>query len=152
MKVTLDTTILVRAFLDTRGPAQRLLLQILETGHPLVLSNEILAETARVLRYPRLRDRHGMPEGRIYDYVMLLTSVATMVRPDPLLFAPIRDVNDIVVIQTAVAGGAEVICTTDEDFFAHPACEFLRSFGIRTMTDGELLAELRAQQSFLASE
>jgi predicted nucleic acid-binding protein len=47
---------------------------------------------------------------------MLLKSVAAMVRPDPLLFAPIRDVNDIVVVQTAVAGGAEVICTTDRTF------------------------------------
>jgi predicted nucleic acid-binding protein len=93
-----------------------------------------------------------MPEARIYDYVMLLKSVATMVQPDPLLFAPIRDANDIVVIQTAVAGGAEIICTTDEDFFGHPACDFLRSFGIQTMTDAELSTELGFQQSSFPSE
>jgi predicted nucleic acid-binding protein len=56
-----------------------------------------------------------MPESRIYDYVMFLHSVATMVRPDPMLIAPIRDPNDIVVLQTAIIGGAEAICTTDED-------------------------------------
>jgi predicted nucleic acid-binding protein len=65
------------------------------------MSNEILAETSRVLRYPRMRARHGMSESRIYDYVMFLQSVATMVRPDPTLVAPIRDPNDIVVLPTA---------------------------------------------------
>jgi len=64
------TTILVCVLLDGRGPARRLLLQILEARHSLILSSEILAEAARVLRYPRLQNRHGMSEGRIYDYVM----------------------------------------------------------------------------------
>lgn len=54
-----------------------------------------------------------------------------MVQPDPLLIAPIRDVDDVVVIRTAITGGAEVICTTDEDFFAPPACDFLRSLGVQ---------------------
>ena len=58
---------------------------------------------------------------------MFLQSVATMVRPDPMLIAPIRDPNDIVVLQTAIIGGAEAICTTDEDFFNPPATAFLQS-------------------------
>jgi len=62
-----------------------------------------------------------MPDSRIYDYVMFLHSVATLVRPDPMLIAPIRDPNDMVVLQTAIIGGAEAICTTDEDFFNIPA-------------------------------
>ena len=69
MKITLDSTILVRAFTDSGGLARRLLLTILEGDHVLVMSNEILAETSRVLRYPRMRARHGMSESRIYDYV-----------------------------------------------------------------------------------
>ncbi len=72
MKITLDSTILVRAFTDSGGLARRLLLTILEGNHVLVMSNEILAETSRVLRYPRMLARHGMSESRIYDYVMFL--------------------------------------------------------------------------------
>jgi hypothetical protein len=34
-----------------------------------------------------------MSEIRIYDYVMLLQSAAVMVRPDPMLIAPIRETN-----------------------------------------------------------
>ena len=64
-----------------------------------------------------------------------LHTVATMVRPDPMLNAPIRDPNDIVVLQTAIIGGAEAICTTDEDFFNPPASAFLQSVKILVFTD-----------------
>lgn len=83
-----------------------------------------------------------MTEALIYDYVMAVGSVATMVRPDPIFSAPIRDANDIVVIATAIAGTAEVICTTDEDFFTAPASEFLKSSNILVCTDLELISRL----------
>lgn len=144
MKITLDTTILVRAFDDTGGLARELQPSILEGNHILVTSSGILAETSRVLRYSRMYNRHKMPESRIYDYVMHLKSVALMARPDPTLIAPIRDPNDIVVLQTAIAGGAEVLCSTDEDFFTPPASGFLRSADIRVFTDAELMRRLRS--------
>ena len=85
-----------------------------------------------------------MSESRIYDYMMFLQSVATMVRPDPTLIKPIRDPNDIVVLQTAMIGGAEAICTTDEDFFHTPALAFLKSANILVFTDMELMGRLRS--------
>ena len=144
MKITLDSSILVRAFDDTGGLARHLLFAILDGDHSLVLSNEILAETSKVLRYPRMRARHGMADSRVYDYVMFLRSVATMVQPDPILIAPIRDANDVVVLQTAFVGGADLICTTDDDFFNSPAAEFLHSAGILVFTDVELMRQLRS--------
>jgi predicted nucleic acid-binding protein len=85
-----------------------------------------------------------MPDNRIYEYVMFLRSVATLVRPDPLMIVPIRDPNDIVVLQTAVIGGANVICTTDEDFFNAPASAFLRAVNIAAFTVAELLRRMRS--------
>lgn len=85
-----------------------------------------------------------MPDDKVYEYVMLLQSVATIVRPDPMLIAPIRDPNDIVVLQTALIGGAELICTTDQDFFNPPASEFLRSAKIAVLTDAQLMRILHA--------
>jgi predicted nucleic acid-binding protein len=85
-----------------------------------------------------------MPENRIYDYVMLLQPVAIMVRPDPMLIVPISDPNDIVVLQTAIIGGAEAICTTDEDFFSPPASTFLQSINISVFTDAELMERVRS--------
>lgn len=144
MRITLDSTILVRAFDASSESARPLLQVVLAEAHELVLSNEILAETSRVLRYSRLRKRHGMPDAAIYEYTMLLSSAATMVQLDPVLVVPIRDANDIVVVQTALVGGADVLCTTDQDFYQSPAREFLQAAGIDVCTDAELLRTLQA--------
>jgi predicted nucleic acid-binding protein len=76
VKITLDSTMLVRAFDNTGGLARHLPITILDGNHILVLSSEILSETSRVLRYPRMRARHGMSESRIYEYVMFLQTAA----------------------------------------------------------------------------
>jgi predicted nucleic acid-binding protein len=63
-----------------------------------------------------LREFYGLTETRIYDYIGFLREASELVRPNPVLSIPIRDVNDIVVVQTAVIGEADVICTKDEEF------------------------------------
>ena len=85
-----------------------------------------------------------MADDKIYDYVMMPRSVATIVQPDPLLIAPIRDADDIVVIQVAIGGGADVICTMDEDFFMPPASGFLQSANVQVLTDKSLMRLLRS--------
>jgi hypothetical protein len=90
VRIILDTAILVRG----HGESDRILL----------LSNEMLRELARVLRYPRMLALHGLSEKRICDYVGFLREAGEIVVPNPLLVTPIRDVNDTVVMQTAVIG------------------------------------------------
>jgi predicted nucleic acid-binding protein len=75
---------------------------VVESDHILLLSNEMLYELARVLRYPRMLAVHGLSENRIYDYVGFLREAAEIVAPNPLMITPIRDVSDRVVMQTAV--------------------------------------------------
>ena len=104
MRIVLDTAILVRAGASSHGLARDLLLATLTGKHPFILSNEMLHELAKVLRYPRLMALHGLPENRIYDFVDFLREAAEIVPLNPLFTAPIRDVNDIVVLQTAIIG------------------------------------------------
>jgi len=85
---------------------------------------------ARVLRYPRMLALSGLSEERIYEYIGFLREAAEIVPSDPFLVTPIRDVNDTVVMQTAIIGDAEVLCTKDQDFFEPPAEPFLRRAGI----------------------
>jgi putative PIN family toxin of toxin-antitoxin system len=144
MRIVLDSNLLVRAFLQPKGPANQLLLAILDRSHVLVLSSEILIETARVLRYPRVIELHGEGEGTIYDFVEWLRLVADTIPFDPFLHAPIRDVNDIFVLQTALSGRADALCTCDRDFFEPPAARFLQAHGIEVLTDVEMLRRLRA--------
>ena len=111
MRIVLDNAILVRGHGSTKGLARDLLIGIVESDHVLLLSNEMIYELAKVLRYPRMMALHGLSEGRIYDYVGFLRKSAEMVVLNALLVTPIRDVNDTAVMQTAVIGEADVLCT-----------------------------------------
>jgi len=88
VKIVLDTTILVRANERTHGLARELLTNIVEGEHRLLLSNEILHELARVLRYPRLQEFYGLTEDLVFDYVKFLRRSSEIVTLDPLVSAP----------------------------------------------------------------
>jgi putative PIN family toxin of toxin-antitoxin system len=142
VRIVLDSNLLVRSFVTSQGLAHDLLLAILSSDHTLILSNEILSEVARVLRYPRLMAVHGENEEAIYNFTGWLRDAAEIIALDPLTRAPIRDRNDIFVLQTVLNGEAEVLCTGDRDFFTPPASIFLASCGIDVLTDAQLMQRL----------
>jgi putative PIN family toxin of toxin-antitoxin system len=144
VKIVLDTTILVRAHERSNGLARELLTNIIESEHRLLLSNEMLYELARVLRYSRLQEFYGLTENMIFEYVKLLRRSSELVILDPLVVAPIRDVNDIIVMQTAIIGDADILCTKDQDFFENPASEYLRKMDIAVLDDVALMHRLRS--------
>ena len=144
MKIVLDTTILVRTNEHSHGLARELLLNIVESKHTLLLSNEMLHELAKVLRYPRLQAFYDLPENLIFDYVNFLRRSSKIVFLNPLVTAPIRDVNDIIVMQTAIIGEADILCTKDDDFFEEPAREYLSKLGIVVLDDISLIRRLRS--------
>lgn len=123
--------------------ARDLLLRLIESDHVLLISDEMLYELAKVLRYPRMLALHGLSEGRIYDYIGFLRRTTEVIRPNPLLVTPVRDINDTVVMQTAIIGEADVLCTRDQDFFEPPAEPFLRRAGIAVLDDIALMQRLR---------
>lgn len=123
--------------------ARDLLLRLIESDHVLLISDAMLYELAKVLRYPRMLALHGLSEGRIYDYIGFLRRTTEVIRPNPLLVTPIRDINDTVVMQTAIIGEADVLCTRDQDFFEPPAEPFLRRAGIAVLDDIALMQRLR---------
>lgn len=144
MKIVLDTTILVRANEHSHGLARELLLNVVESEHTLLLSNEMLHELARVLRYPRLQAFYGLHENLIFDYINFLREASEIVDLNPLVTAPIRDVNDIIVMQTAIIGEADILCTKDQDFFEEPARDYLNQHGIVVLDDISLMHRLRS--------
>jgi putative PIN family toxin of toxin-antitoxin system len=144
VKIVLDTTILVRANEHCHGLARELTTNIIKSEHTLLLSNEMLHELARVLRYPRLQMFYDLSENLVFNYVNFLRQSSEIVTLNPLVMAPIRDINDIIVMQTGIIGEADVLCTTDEDFFERPACEYLSRMGIAVLSDVALMNRLRS--------
>ncbi|MGB6690417.1 MAG: putative toxin-antitoxin system toxin component, PIN family [Terracidiphilus sp.] len=141
MRVVLDSNILVRAFMRKAGPANQALIATL--SETLILSNEILHEVTRVLRYPRMLQIHEQSEEEVYGFVESLRGAAIVIPLDVAGLSPIRDSNDVFVVQTATRGDADVLCTRDRDFFSPPASTFLANCGIAVMTDIQLIQRLR---------
>jgi putative PIN family toxin of toxin-antitoxin system len=104
----------------------------------------MLHELAKVLRYPRLQKFYDLSENLIYDYVSFLRRSSEIVPLNPLITAPIRDVNDVIVMQTAIIGEANILCAKDGDFFHSPAAEYLKRMGIIVTDDIALMTRLRS--------
>ena len=138
MRIVVDSNLLIRAFVRPDGLAGGLLLAIIEKGHNLLISNEILLEVARVLRSTRMIKLHGKDEGAVYNFVEWLRSVGEGIVSNRLIQASIRDGSDIFVVQIAISGGAEILCSGDRDFFGPPASTFLASRRIAVLTDVQL--------------
>ena len=104
----------------------------------------MLVELAGVLRYPRLQALYSLTDEQIYNYVQFLREISLQVAVDPQLHVPIRDPKDVIVLQTAVIGEADVICTLDADFYAPDTQAYCSTLGIQICTDAELLDKLGA--------
>ena len=143
MRIVFDTNILVRAFASPNGSASKTLEAALTGIHTFLLSSDILREVTRVVRKPDMMLLHRKTEDDVYGFATRLQRTAEMVLLNPLLTGPIRDHNDIIVLQTALSGSADSICTLDRDFSAPPASDFLAHRGIAVLTDVQLLQRLR---------
>jgi putative PIN family toxin of toxin-antitoxin system len=142
LRIVLDTNALVRAHGRSSSQARNLLLKILELGHRLILSNEILAETTRVLRYPRFRALYGLAEEDLLEYTQFLQSVSDLVVLTANYHAPMRDAADLIVLQTAERGEADILCTHDSDFYEAPTLAYCAVRGIEVCNEFTLLQRL----------
>jgi putative PIN family toxin of toxin-antitoxin system len=146
VRVLLDANILVRANEKSDGPARKLLLDLIARRHIILTSADILIELARVLRYPRVQALFRLSEEQIYQYVQFLKSVCRIVPANTGIGRnfPIRDASDAPVLQAAIAGEADLICTLDSDFYAAEIVEFCAMMGITVLDDITLLDRLRS--------
>ncbi|MFN0101452.1 MAG: putative toxin-antitoxin system toxin component, PIN family [Bryobacteraceae bacterium] len=146
MKVVLDTNVLVRANPRTspRGLARELLLTVVSGPNTLVVSPYLLDEIQQVLSYPHVQRRWPLSRESIGNYLAYLEDAALVVElmhPPPAILS---DPDDDPILQTAIMGGVDVLCTRD-NAFSHPlVLDVCRQHGIRIVDDVALMKELRA--------
>ena len=135
---------MIRAHNRSQTRARRLLYALLESSHTLVLSNEIIAEVIKVLRYPHFRNLYGLTEADLLEYAQYLQSIADLVILDPQYLVPVlRDPTDMHVLQTAERGEADVLCTSDGDFCNDErVISYRLSRGIEICSEASLLSRL----------
>jgi len=142
LRIVLDATVLVRAHPRSHSTGRKLLNALLEGRHTLLLSNEIIVETIKVLRYPRLQKLNALAEDELYDYAQFLQEVCQRVVIQYPYHAPLRDPNDPDVMQTAERGEADTLCSKDRDFHEAGIVAFCAARGIEVCTEAALLARL----------
>ena len=109
MKVVLDSSVLIAASISRAGVCAELLEDVL-TRHELVISDFITSELTR-----KLRDKFKFPASDIQQLRRFLSHTATSVTPAELPHDACRDLTDIPVLGTAVAGNVKLLITVDKD-------------------------------------
>jgi uncharacterized protein len=114
IRVVLDANVLVSALISPRGiPAQVLKAWRDERFH-LVISQAILSEIDRVLRYPKTRKRHGMSDSEIKEWIDDLAHLAVLVPGQITVAVIIEDPADDRYLECALEGEAESIVSGDQ--------------------------------------
>ncbi len=111
MKVVLDTNILIAAF-AARGLCEAVLELCLE-NHEIVLSEPLLLEVEE-----KLRSKLRLPEGIAEEILDFLRSHSAVVEPKDVRADACRDPDDLMVLGTAEAAGANYIVTGDQDLLS----------------------------------
>lgn len=148
MRIVLDSNILVRAnpLAVPHGLAKELLLAAIAAPNVLIISPPILIEVARVLCYPHVRSRWPLSDHAIRTYVDLLEQSAVLVTLPSETPAVVSDPDDDPILQTAIVGRADVLCSRDAAFRAPAVEEVCRAEGIRVVDDISLMQDLRRTQ------
>ncbi len=114
MRVTLDTNILVSAFVSKHGlPADILDLIATFQEITLVLSDAILEEFLDVMNREEVRIRFGYGEADVSKFERAIRNIAEIVAIKSNFKAIEEDPEDDVVVNTAIDGRADYIVSGD---------------------------------------
>lgn len=115
MRVVLDSSTLVSAFLSPTGTPAVLLSRAAEGAFSLCISAEIPSEVTRALPRERTTARYGYGADEVERFVTMLVGAAELVSVLPDVPAVSRDPTDDVIIETAVVAKADRLVTGGND-------------------------------------
>ena len=82
MQVVLDANVLVSAVISSRGAPAQILRLWEEERFDVLVSQPILEELERVLHYPRIQQRYGLPEEDVATFLRFMRSGAITIEPN----------------------------------------------------------------------
>jgi hypothetical protein len=113
MRVVLDANIYVSALINAKGNPSRIILAWERGEFDVLISEAILDEIGRVLRYPRIVKRHRQEENSIQRFLRLLENEALLVEPDQALNVIKVDESDNRYLECALEGKAQYVVSGD---------------------------------------
>ena len=114
VRAVIDTNIWVSALLNPSGYPARLRKAFEEGLIEVVISEPILREITDVLSRPRIKDKYGVADADIQEFLVLIEerSEHVLVSGDVRIC---RDKDDDLIIETAVKGKVKYLVTRDDD-------------------------------------
>jgi len=114
VRAVIDTNIWVSALLNPSGYPARLRKAFEEGLIEVVISEPILREITDVLSRPRIKDKYGVADADIQEFLVLIEerSEHVLVSGDVRIC---RDKDDDLIIETAVKGKVKYLVTWDDD-------------------------------------
>ena len=132
IRLVLDTSVMVAALRSDHGASRRLLVGALSGRFTLLVSVPLMVEYQSVLARPEHLEAARVSAGDVDTILSALAAVLEPVRLAYLWRPLLRDPADEMVLETAVNGGADLLCTLNiRDF--EPA----KRFGIPVLNPGE---------------
>jgi uncharacterized protein len=108
-----------------------------------VVSEPMLTELMEVLNRPRIKDKYGLKDDDIKELLVLIEERSEHV----LLTGDIticRDVDDDMVLETAIRGQAGYLVTRDDDIkFDMKVSSFLSQYNVLVISIAKFLAVLK---------
>ncbi len=140
LRVVLDTSIIVAALRSARGASNALLVLVAEQTIKPLVATALFLEYEDVLSRAEHRLATGMSEVDIEGFLAAFASAAEGVELHFQWRPQLRDPADEMVLEAAINGQADALVTHNARDFAEAAARF----GLRIVTPGELLKELKS--------
>jgi putative PIN family toxin of toxin-antitoxin system len=112
LAVVVDTNIWISALINTHGAPARLIDAILSGRVRLVVSAPLLAEVHDVVHRNRIRRRISLDDAELSSFLSKMREHATIV-PVTGTLRLCRDTKDDMVVETAIAAGADYVVSRD---------------------------------------
>jgi len=115
VKVVLDTNVLLSGLMLPESVPGRIVRAWRAAQFELALSEPMLDEIGRVLAYPKIERRLKWDQETISRFLLLLQFKADVVDISSATVEVPRDPQDVPVLATLIAGGADYLVTGDKD-------------------------------------
>ncbi|MDZ4163555.1 MAG: putative toxin-antitoxin system toxin component, PIN family [Smithellaceae bacterium] len=145
IRAVIDTNIWVSAILNPFGFPSRLRDAFANGVFQPVISETMLVELAEVLSRPRIKDKYGLATADIQELLVLIEERSeTVVLSNDVKIC--RDINDNMVIETAIKGRAEYLVTRDDDIKQDRiVSSFLQQYRVSILSVADFLSLLEKQ-------
>jgi putative PIN family toxin of toxin-antitoxin system len=141
IRAVLDANVVVSAILSPKGIPARILTAWRAEEFSVVVSEAIMSEIGRVLRYPKIKRRHRWPEKQILTFLEDLAHLSVFTPGDLSLSVIADDPADNRYLEASVEGQAEYLVSGDDHLLKLGAYQ-----GIQIINPREFLTVLKERQ------